>query len=142
MSAQPSPIQILLAEDNRADVRLVEEALHMHSISYNLHVVSDGASAIRFLDLTDDVVDSPCPDLLLLDLNLPKRTGADILARLRRSEKCGKIPAVVLTSSDSPKDRDEVTRLGVTHFFRKPIELDKFLELGALVKRILRPDPD
>lgn len=138
MSPKPKPIDILIAEDNNADVLLVKEALREYSIAYNLHVVNDGESAVRFLERTDNESGAPCPDLLLLDLNLPKRSGAEILKRLRSSPKCGSIPVIVLTGTESPVERKAVEQLGADRLFRKPMQLDDFLQLGAVVRELIR----
>jgi CheY-like chemotaxis protein len=131
---------ILLAEDNPADVQLVREALEDRSVACGLHVVSDGAQAIAFIEGIDGNSSLPCPSLLLLDLHLPRRNGEEILRRLRASERCGQTPVVVLTSSDSPRDVENATRHAALHYFRKPADLDEFLRLGDIVKDIIERD--
>jgi chemotaxis family two-component system response regulator Rcp1 len=128
---------ILLAEDNPADVELVRVALEDRSVDCGLHVVSDGAQAIAFIERVDGNSAVPCPSLLLLDLHLPKRNGADILRCLRASERCGQTPVVVLTSSDSPRDEENAARHAALHYFRKPSALDEFLTLGDIVSDII-----
>lgn len=127
---------ILLAEDSPADIYLVKEAVRHANLNCEVHVVRDGDEAMQFLESVDRDETVDCPDLLLLDLNLPKRTGDEILARLRESPRCGKVPVVILTSSSSRQDRDEAHRLGAYHYFLKPMNLDEFLELGTLIHRI------
>ncbi len=124
-------MQILLAEDNDADVYLVREALTACGIPFELSVVDDGAKAIEFLA-------SAVPDLLLLDLNLPRRSGLEILDFLRASLRCAAIPVILLTSSDSPQDRARVADLSVVHYFRKPSDFDEFMRLGDLVAGLCR----
>ena len=133
---QTPPIRILLAEDNKPDVLLVEEALHEHGVKFELSVVNDGEQA---LELIDDMGLEPsvCPDIILLDLNLPKRSGTEILERMRQNARCADVPVVILTSSDSPKDRSETSSLGATCYFQKPVDLDGFMELGALVRDLV-----
>jgi CheY-like chemotaxis protein len=131
---------ILLAEDNPADVQLVREALEDRSVDCALHVVPDGAQAIAFIEKVDGSSTLPCPSLLLLDLHLPKRNGEEILRYLRASERCGRTPVVVLTSSDSPRDVENATRHAALHYFRKPSALDEFLKLGDIVKDIIERD--
>ncbi len=128
---------ILLAEDNKADVYVVRESLQEYGLASDLHVVADGEEAIRVIDAADADSRALHPALLLLDLNLPKKSGEEILARLRASVSCRDIPVIVMTSSDSPRDRAEAARLGATAYFRKPSQLDDYLRLGALVRKIL-----
>ena len=128
---------ILLAEDNPADVQLVREALEDREVQCGLHVVPDGAQAISFIEQVDRSSTLPCPSLLLLDLHLPKRNGEEILRYLRASERCGRTPVVVLTSSESPRDVENATRHAALHYFRKPSALDEFLTLGDIVKDII-----
>ena len=130
------PFQVLLAEDNPADTFLVHEALKQQALEYEMHVVDDGEKAFRFLDRVERG-EIPCPDVVLLDLNLPRKTGADVLARMRRAGLCQDVHVVVLTSSDAPQDRQAVVDLGANDYFRKPTDLDDFMKLGALVKRHL-----
>jgi CheY-like chemotaxis protein len=131
------PWQILLAEDNRADASLIQEAVEAHGLAADLHVVEDGEDVVSFLDRTDAEDDAPCPDLLLLDLHLPKRNGDEILARLRRSPKCGHIPVLVMTSTFNDEDRTEATRLGAAAFFAKVSDLKEFLKIGESIRRLL-----
>jgi CheY-like chemotaxis protein len=128
---------ILLAEDNAGDVLLVREVLKQHGISHSIEVLSDGDQAFRFIDDLDRDSKSPCPELFLLDLHLPKKGGDLILRHLRASERCGQTPVVILTSSDSPRDYERATRHAPLHFFRKPSSLDAFMELGEVVKSIV-----
>ena len=129
--------EILLAEDNRADVTLVEEALRLYDLNVKLLVLDDGEKAIRFIDKLENDPEAKCPELFLLDLNLPRRSGEEILARKLKSDKCRRIPVIILTSSDSPKDREMTSRLGANRYFRKPPSFDGFMEIGALVRDVL-----
>jgi CheY-like chemotaxis protein len=131
-----NPFQILLAEDNPPDTFLVHEALRQQRLEYEMHVVADGEKALRFLDRVESG-ELPCPDVILLDLNLPRKTGTDVLARLRSSDLCRQTRVVILSSSDSPQDRQAASDLGANDYFRKPTDLDDFMKLGALVKRHL-----
>jgi two-component system, chemotaxis family, response regulator Rcp1 len=135
-------IHVLLAEDNRGDVLLVREALTAHHLSYTLHVASDGAQAVDFVARMGQPGEAPCPDILLLDLNLPRVDGHEVLREFRRHPDCATTPVIVVSSSDSPRDREKVSALGVARYFRKPTNLDAFLQLGALVKELTeRADP-
>ena len=126
---------ILLAEDNRPDVYIVKKSLQEHGVTHELRTVKDGEEALLFI--ADAGSQFPCPKLVLLDLNLPKRTGIEILERLRANPECANVPVIVMTSSDSPNDREDTDRLGVRAYFRKPSELQSFMQLGGLVKRVL-----
>jgi chemotaxis family two-component system response regulator Rcp1 len=133
-----TPLNILLAEDNGGDVRLIREALLEHEIQCELFVVSDGALALDYIDQMGD--DRPCPDIFLLDLNLPKVDGLQVLAHFRNHPLCTSTPVVVITSSDAPRDRANVGKLGPALYFRKPMEFDEFMRLGALVKEAVEPN--
>ena len=133
---QPHVTNILLAEDNPADVMLVEQALKEHAIDCKLVVMSDGAEALRFFRDLDADSSSDAPDLVLLDLHLPKHNGEEIIERLRTTERCSGTRVVVMSSSDSPKDRADAER-NSARYFRKPSGLDAFMELGTVVEQEL-----
>lgn len=130
---------MLLAEDNFPDVFLVREALRSEGLKTDLHVVSDGASAIDFLRRAGQEPGSPCPDLVLLDINLPKRDGFEVLRELRASETLKDTPVLMFSSSDAPGDRAKAAELGAG-YFRKPPSYDEFLRLGGVIRRILERD--
>jgi CheY-like chemotaxis protein len=127
---------VLLIEDNRADVELVREALEEHGIHGELIVLSDGESAIQFVHYLD-AQSGKCPDLLILDLNLPKKSGREVLECVRQSVACGSSPVLVLSSSDAPEDRADTARLGATRYIRKPSRLHEFMGLGVIFKTML-----
>jgi two-component system, chemotaxis family, response regulator Rcp1 len=129
-------LQILLAEDNEGDVILVEQALAEHGIVHELHVVKDGAEALNFVSEMGNGDGPPCPDVLLLDLNLPKVDGPKVLEAFRKHPACTRTPVIVVTSSDAPKDRARVKTLGANAYFRKPSDLTEFMAIGALVKKL------
>lgn len=123
-------------EDNPADVGLVQEALYEHQVRYNLTVLSDGERALELIDRLDrEKMD--CPDLVLLDLKLPKKGGFEVLERMRTSVQCARVPVVILTSSNAQEDRALAAKLGVTKYIRKPDRLDDFLKIGGVLKAIL-----
>lgn len=130
-------LQILLIEDNRGDVILVQHALEEHHLVYELQVVSDGEEALRFIQRMGSAGEPACPDLLLLDLNLPKIGGPEILGEFRKHPACVRTPVIVVSSSDAPRDRMKMDALGVSHYFRKPTEFDAFLGLGVIVKQVV-----
>ncbi len=96
----------------------------------------NGERALRYLDEID-TGKATCPELFIIDLNLPKKPGKFVLERIRRSKTCEGVPAIILTSSDNQKDKDDVAKLGPTSYIRKPSQLDDFVKLGAVFKGIL-----
>lgn len=128
--------QILLAEDNPADVYLVHEALREHGVLCTVRTVADGNDVLRLMS-SEDVTWRP--DLIILDLNLPRHDGLELLRELKSGETLADVPAVVLTLSDSPRDRMTAHQLGAARYLRKPSNLKHFLELGAVFKELLRP---
>jgi CheY-like chemotaxis protein len=128
---------ILLAEDNPGDIFLVRRALQMHQVDAELTVVQDGQSAMAEVEKADRDDSAACPDLILLDLNLPRATGSRILERIRQSKRFANTPIIVVTSSDSPVDRRAATQFGAAHYFQKPSDLAGFMLLGGIVKQLL-----
>ena len=134
-------LQILLAEDNDGDIFLVARALEEHAIVHELHVVKDGDEALSFVAEMGNDDGPPCPDVLLLDLNLPKVDGPQVLKQFRKHPACAQTPVIVVTSSDAPNDRERVKALGANAYFRKPSDLNEFMTLGALVKELAQVPP-
>jgi CheY-like chemotaxis protein len=130
--------RILVAEDNPADVYLLREAMSQRSEPVELIVVSDGEEALEFINRTGRYVAAPIPDLFVLDLNLPKSDGSDVLKRIREKTEYADIPVVILTSSDSPRDRSLISSLGAESFLTKPSDLDEFLALGETLMKFVR----
>jgi chemotaxis family two-component system response regulator Rcp1 len=133
-----SRIDVLLIEDAEPDVFLVREALRQAGLKFDLNVLDDGEKAVEFIDRLDHDAAAICPHVVLLDLNLPKRSGDQILEHIRQSLRCRDVPVVIVTSSDSPRDKSQTTRLGATQYFRKPSRLDEFMKLGALVRGLVK----
>ena len=129
-------VSILVVEDNPADAGLVRKALEENGIEGELTVLSDGKEAIQVIQKIESQ-QVPCPDLFILDLNLPKKPGREVLERVRQSEKCRETPVAVLTSSDSVRDREDAARLGASRYLRKPSRLEEFIGLGAIFKAML-----
>jgi CheY-like chemotaxis protein len=129
--------KILLAEDNPADVYLVRAALEEHGVGLPLQVAADGKEVLQII-YQQEMLGETQLSLIILDLNLPRHDGIEILRRLRETESLNRIPVVVLTSSDSPRDRIVASGLGAAAFLRKPSNLEQFLELGSVFKEILR----
>jgi two-component system, chemotaxis family, response regulator Rcp1 len=131
--------EVLLADDNPSDVYLIREALREHAVDCTLHVVSDGKDALGIISGEESSY-SGSLSLIILDLNLPRHDGIEILQKLRESSRLDHVPVVVLTSSDSPRDRVLANELGATRYLRKPSSLDEFLSLGAVFKELLGQD--
>ena len=128
---------ILLAEDNPADVYLIREALHEHGVECAVRVASDGKEVLEIISEQDSPADAEPFGLIILDLNLPRHDGIEILEKMRTIARMAHVPVVVLTSSDSPQDRLVATHLGARRYLRKPSSLDQFLALGATFKELL-----
>ena len=129
--------QILIAEDNAADVYLIREALREHGVDCELLIASDGAAVLRFISAERAEENARGLGLIILDLNLPRHDGTEILQRLRESSQFAHVPVAVLTSSDSPRDRLVASQLGAACYLRKPSNLEQFLSLGAVFKGLL-----
>ncbi len=132
---------VLLVEDNPADANLVEEALAEAHVDCSLHIVRDGLQAVQFIERLDADVSYPRPDLILLDLNLPKISGEEVLKRVRLSPRCGAAKVLIISSSDARSDRERALKLGASEYFRKPSGLDEFMALGPRVRRLLEGIP-
>lgn len=127
------PIEMLLVEDNHGDARLAIEALKDAKVHNNLHWVQDGVKAMDFLHRKGNYSDAPRPDVILLDLNLPKKDGREVLADVKADENLRRIPVVILTISDAEEDVIKTYNLHANCYIRKPIDLDQFV---AVVKAI------
>lgn len=128
---------MLLVEDNPADVFFVRTALEHGGIESEIVVARDGEKAIEFVEAADADPSVPCPRVILLDLNLPRTSGTEVLRRVRRSSRCADVPVIIVTSSDAPSDRAETARLGASRYFLKPQNLDEYLKLGSVVRELL-----
>lgn len=134
--------RVLLAEDNAADVMVIEEILSQQAVSFEIVVAPDGQQAIHLLQRIDKDSSLAAFDIALVDLNLPKHTGHEVLAELRKTTRSGAIPVITVTSSRSPRDIKRARELGATDYFQKAADLDAYSALGALVVRTLqRNDP-
>ncbi|MGA2245068.1 MAG: response regulator [Verrucomicrobiota bacterium] len=126
---QVCPMNILLVEDSPADVRLTREALTEAKVMHTLHVVKDGVEALAFLRRQGPYADSPRPNLILLDLNLPKKDGREVLAEIKQDESLKRIPVVVLTTSKAEEDIVRTYNLHANAYVTKPVDLNKFFEV-------------
>jgi two-component system, chemotaxis family, response regulator Rcp1 len=122
-----TPIEVLLVEDSPGDVRLTQEAFKDAKVHINLHVATDGAKAMFFLNREGEHANAPRPDLILLDLNLPKKDGREVLAEIKESPTLKSIPVVVLTTSSSEADILRSYQLHANCYITKPVGLEGFL---------------
>jgi chemotaxis family two-component system response regulator Rcp1 len=122
-------IEILLVEDNPGDVRLAVEALRDAKVANRLHVVEDGVEAMSFLRREARYADVPRPDLILLDLNLPRKDGREVLAEIKQDADLKRIPVVILTSSAAEQDVMQAYNLHANCYITKPVDLDQFLKV-------------
>src|SRR5580704_9372921 len=137
IATHPEAYHVWLVEDSEADELLMRSALKLDGLDCEFDVSPDGEKAIEFIEALDDGGTRPRPDIVLLDLNLPRKGGARVLERIRQSPKCSRVPVVVVTSSDSPGDKGQAARLGATRYFQKPLDLGEFMKLGPLVREVL-----
>lgn len=127
------PIQVLLVEDSPGDVRLTQEAFRDANMLIQLHVASDGVEAMAFLRREGDQLQAPRPDLILLDLNLPRMDGREVLAHIKADDNLRTIPTVILTTSEAESDIVKSYELQANCYLSKPVQFDAF---EALVKSI------
>ncbi|HEY2843603.1 MAG TPA: response regulator [Bryobacteraceae bacterium] len=128
---------VLVVEDNQADVFLVEQAVALRKLPIRLLVLDNGDDAMRYFAQTDVDSASRCPDAILLDLNLPRRSGREVLEHVKRTVRCRDVPVIILTSSNSPEDRRETAALGAIRYFRKPTSYQEFLKIGEVLEEVL-----
>ncbi len=135
MTAQPwrRPVEVLLVEDNPGDVRLTREALRSSRRPANLTVVGDGVEALSFLHREGRHEQAPRPDLILLDLNLPRKSGSEVLAEIKTDDRLRRIPVVILTTSRTTRDIVQSYELHANCYIAKPVDLDQFV---AVVRAI------
>jgi chemotaxis family two-component system response regulator Rcp1 len=133
-AAVPRPVEILLVEDNEGDVRLTREALREGHLRNNLHVVGDGERALDFLFRRGEYANVPRPDLILLDLNLPRRDGREVLAEIKRDASLKRIPVVVLTTSRAEEDLVRMYDLHANCFITKPVDFDQFIQVVKTIE--------
>jgi chemotaxis family two-component system response regulator Rcp1 len=127
-------VEILLVEDNPGDIRLTQEALKEGQIPHNLHTVMDGAEAIKFLFREPGYEQAKRPDLILLDLNLPKKDGRDVLLKIKTDTSLKRIPVVVLTTSNAESDILKAYDLHANCYITKPVDFNRFIEVIQSIK--------
>jgi len=129
------PVEILLVEDNPGDVRLTQEALKEGKVYNNLHWAKDGVEALEFLKRQGKHAKAPRPDIILLDLNLPKKDGREVLAVVKNDADLKHIPVVVLTTSEAEEDVLKSYSLHANCYVTKPVDLEKFIHVVQSIDR-------
>jgi CheY-like chemotaxis protein len=129
MNDRPRPIEVLLVEDDPGDILLTKEAFEDNKVRNNLHVVSDGEEAIAFLRRQGPYAQAPRPDLVLLDLNLPRKDGREVLQEVKADPELRSIPIVVLTTSEADEDIVRSYRLHANAYVTKPVDFKRFIEV-------------
>jgi chemotaxis family two-component system response regulator Rcp1 len=129
MAELVEPIEILLAEDNPGDIRLTQQALKDSKMHNNLHVVNDGEQAVSFLRRLPPYENAPRPGLFLLDLNMPKKDGREVLEEMKEDPELRSIPTVVLTTSEADQDVVSAYQLHANAYITKPVDFDQFVNV-------------
>ena len=124
---RPDPIEVLLVEDDPGDVLLIREAFEDNKVANRLHVVADGVEALDFMRQNGEHSDAPRPDLVLLDLNLPRKDGREVLAEVKNDHSLRTIPVVVLTTSQAEEDVLRSYDLHANAYVTKPVDFDRFI---------------
>ena len=130
-------IHIFVVEDNPGDVHLLRMALRAAKLNCELTVVEDGREALDFVQRRGKYENTSVPDLALLDLNLPKNDGIEILEAMRANPALAGVPVAILSSSSSPHDQARVARFHISRFIAKPPDLDQYLEIGVIIRQLL-----
>lgn len=127
-------IEILLVEDDPGDIRLTKEALKESKLRNNLHVVEDGVEAMEFLHQKGRFKDAPRPDIILLDLNLPRKDGREVLEEVKEDENLRRIPVVVLTTSEADEDILTSYNLHANCYITKPVDMNQFVQIVKTIE--------
>lgn len=140
------PIDLLLVEDNPGDIRLTEEALREGAVPVKLSVAMDGVEAVDFLHRRGKYQNAPRPDLILLDLNLPRKNGPEVLSEIKADPDLKRIPVLVMTTSHEPGDIQKAYSLNANCYITKPIQLDDFMNVvhsieNFWLKTAVLPEP-
>jgi CheY-like chemotaxis protein len=133
---------VLLVEDNPTDVFVIKEVLDRCGLNLRVRSARDGQDALTYLQDLAGNESSLCPALVLLDLNLPKISGFEVLEVLRSGPRCNRTPVIIVSSSKAQTDRAAAERLGADAYFEKPADLKAYQELGPVIMRFLRPDKE
>jgi two-component system, chemotaxis family, response regulator Rcp1 len=130
-------LNLLLVEDNLPDALIIRDAIRKEKLPVQVHIVADGERALEFIMAAETNPAALCPHFVVLDLNLPRVDGLEVLRAFRTIKKFERIPVLVVTSSDSPTDRHEVAKLGA-YYFRKPVSYLEFVKIGPFLKSFLQ----
>jgi two-component system response regulator len=133
-TSESKPIEILLVEDNSGDARLAREALRDAKVRNNLTWISDGAEALSFLRRQGKYGAAPRPDLILLDLNLPRKDGREVLTEIKGDDKLKRIPVVILTTSQAEEDVLRAYHLNANCYITKPVDLEQFMKVVKTIE--------
>ncbi|HXE14503.1 MAG TPA: response regulator [Bryobacteraceae bacterium] len=142
LAPEAMTFRILLVEDNAADSYLFRQALEIIGLSFELAVIQDGDEALAFAQSSPKHSATGIPDLLVLDLNLPKVAGCRILEAVRQNPDLAQVAVAIMTSSEAPQDHERCTALGISAYIVKPLDLEDFLRIGEMVKKILAESKD
>lgn len=134
MSLSVRPVEVLLVEDNPGDARLTTEALKEGRLRVNLSVVRDGVEALTFLRREDGYVSAPRPDLVLLDLNLPRKDGREVLSEMKDDAGLREIPVVILTTSSAEQDIARAYEMHANCYITKPVDMDEFISVVQAIE--------
>ena len=134
MGTELEPAEILLVEDNPVDVMVTRQALHDGKVFNRLHVAEDGEEAMEFLQRRGKFPDAPRPDLVLLDLNLPKKSGMEILTEMKQDPELTLIPVVILTTSEAEADILNSYQLHANCFITKPVDMEQFIHVIKMIE--------
>ena len=127
-------VEILLIEDNVGDARLAQEALRDAKVRNNLSWVADGVEGVAFLRRTGSYANAPRPDLILLDLNLPRKDGREVLSEIKSDDSLKRIPVVILTTSQAEEDIHRAYHLSANCYISKPVDLDQFMKVVKMIE--------
>ena len=138
-STSSQTVIVLLVEDNPVDVFVVTEVLKQCPFRVELHVATNGEEAISFLQRLEADPAAPRPGLVLLDLNLPRVSGTEVLTHIRQRSQCAQVPVVIMSSSELPRDLTAGQQLGANAYFHKPGDYTAYMELGEIVRQLVQP---
>lgn len=133
-NASAKPVELLLIEDNPGDVRLTREALKNSDINVHLSIARDGVEAMDFLRRSGRFADAPKPDLVLLDLNLPRKNGREVLSEIKSHPELKRIPVLIMTTSRAEQDVNRAYLLNANCYITKPMDLDEFLRIVKAIE--------
>jgi DNA-binding response OmpR family regulator len=120
---------------------MIQEAIENAHVHAALRVIFDGSTATEFINEVDQSNEVRCPDLILLDMNLPKKSGDEVLRHLRNSSRCSSVPVIIVSSSDASPDRDAVSDFSIAGWFKKASDYAEYMKLGLLIKNLLQAPP-